>query len=136
MTLKQTFFTLLLIPVSSFADSEGINVEILDKTSRSWDGTHLPAYRAGTPEVSIAKIIIAPGTIVPFHKHPMINVGYLLKGQLTITSEHGDEFRLETGETLVEVVNEWHYGENKGDEPVELIVFYAGIVGDELSIKK
>ncbi|MDY7002072.1 MAG: cupin domain-containing protein, partial [Thermodesulfobacteriota bacterium] len=38
--------------------------------------------------------------------------------------------------SIVEVVNTWHYGKNEGNETAEIIVFYAGIVDEAVTIKK
>ncbi len=65
----------------------------------------------------------------------MINAGVLLKGQLTVVTEAGDTLHLQTGDPIVELVNEWHYGKNEGDEPAEIIVVYAGTEGTPITVK-
>jgi quercetin dioxygenase-like cupin family protein len=109
---------------------------VLAKTSSSWNGRDLPDYPDGKPEVTILRIIIPPGTELPIHKHPVINAGVLWKGQLTVVTEAGERLHLRAGDAIVEVVNTWHYGKNEGDEPAELIVFYAGVQGTPLSVLK
>jgi len=42
---------------------------------------------------------------------------------------------MEAGDPIVEVVNQWHYGQNEGSEPAELIMFYAGIKGEPITVK-
>jgi len=44
--------------------------------------------------------------------------------------------KLKAGDYIVEVVSKWHYGKNEGDVPPEIIVFYAGIKGMPINIKK
>ncbi len=66
----------------------------------------------------------------------MINAGVMLKGQLTEVTEAGKRLHLKAGDSIVEVVNTWHYGKNEGDEPAELIVFYAGVKGTPISVLK
>lgn len=51
-------------------------------------------------------------------------------------AESGKQITLNAGDSIVELVNQWHYGVNQGDEPVKLIMFYAGEVGVPLVIKK
>jgi hypothetical protein len=34
------------------------------------------------------------------------------------------------------VVNAWHYGINEGNDPAEIIVFYAGVQGKLITIKE
>ena len=116
--------------------STSINVETLAKTSNSWNGDILPKYGNNQPEVTILKITIPPHTRLKEHKHPMINAGYLIKGTLRVVDENGKSLILNAGETLVELVNTFHYGENIGNKPAEILVFYAGTVNTPLSIKK
>lgn len=106
----------------------------LIKTSKSWNGTPLTKYLEGKPEITILKIIIPPKTKLELHKHPEINAGVLLKGELTVISETNDTLHLKAGEPIVEIVNTWHFGQNEGNEPVEIIVFYAGIEGSPVTV--
>lgn len=113
-----------------------VQVVQLIKSTTSWNGHPLPAYPTGKPEITILRITIPPGATVPMHKHPVINAGVLLRGQLTVTTEAGDVLHLKANHPIIEVVNTWHYGKNEGKTPAELIMFYAGAVGMPLSIKK
>ncbi len=119
----------LLLLLSSYAwaqDTNAVQVDILTKTSLSWDGRTLPNYADGEPEITILRIIIPPNVQLPLHKHPVINVGVLLKGELTVATKDKKTLHLKAGESIVEVVDKWHYGTNEGTEPAEIIVFYAG----------
>ncbi len=73
---------------------------------------------------------------MPLHKHPVINAGILLKGEPTLVTEGKETLHLKAGDPIVEVVNKWHYGKNEGNEPAEIIVFYAGIKDTPMTIKK
>ena len=70
------------------------------------------------------------------HQHPVINAGVLLQGQLTVVKKDEKILHLKAGDAIVEVVDTWHYGKNEGDEPAVIIVFYAGTVGSEITVKK
>ncbi len=111
-------------------------VEVLAKSSSSWDGATLPNYSEGRPEITILKVVIPPKQQLPLHNHPVINAGVLLKGELTVVTEDNKTLHLKAGDALVEVVSKWHYGKNEGDEPAEIIVFYAGIAGKPITIKE
>lgn len=111
------------------AEENAYEFQMLAKGSHSWDGEALPDYPSGRPEVTIGKIIIAPGATLPFHQHPFINAGVVLSGNLTVITEHEKTLQLQAGDALIEVVHTWHYGQNAGDTPVEIIVFYAGAEG-------
>ena len=111
-------------------------VEVLAKSTTSWDGSNLPHYPNGKPEISILKITIPPGAELPLHKHPVINAGLLLSGELTVMMEDKTTLHMNAGDTIIELVNKWHFGKNEGNVPAEIIVFYAGIQGEPLSIEK
>ena len=117
-------------------DVDHVRVDELAKTSRSWNGVVLPDYQSGRPEITILRITIPPGVELPMHTHPVINAGVLLKGELTVVTEDEKTLHLTAGNSIVEVVNTWHYGINDGTEPAEIIVFYAGISGGPITIKK
>ena len=51
-------------------------------------------------------------------------------------TESGGILHLKPYDPIVEVVDTWHYGRNEGDEPAEIIVFYAGEKGEPVTIKK
>ena len=110
--------------------------EVLAKSSKSWDGSPLPEYPKGTPEVSILKITIEPGAELPMHKHPVINAGVLLSGELTVITEGHKVKHLKAGDGLIELVNQWHYGKNEGSVPAEIVVVYASTVGAPLAVSK
>jgi len=117
-------------------DEQGIKVDVLAKTTSSWDGNMLPNYPLENPEITILKFTIFPGTQLPLHYHPVINAGVLISGELTVITEDNEILYLKAGETIVEVVDKWHYGKNEGDLPAEIIVFYAGTPEIPITIKK
>ena len=117
-------------------DPNNVTTEILAKTNHSWDGSELTAYPGGSPQVTILRITIPPGAQLPMHLHPVINAGVLLKGQLTVMTTQNKTLHLEAGNSIVEVVDRWHYGKNEGEIPAEIIVFYAGVKGQSVTIKK
>jgi quercetin dioxygenase-like cupin family protein len=130
------FFALLLSSNVLAADVNTVQVDVLANTSLSWDGSHLPGYPKGTPDVTILRIKIPAGVQLPLHKHPVINAGVLLKGELTVVTEDDRTLHLKAGESIVEVVNKWHYGKNEGNETAEIIVFYAGALDTPITIEK
>ena len=76
-------------------DVKPVEVEVLAKTGSSWDGRELPDYPNGKPEVTILRIIIQPGVELPLHKHPVINAGVLLRGELTVVTEDNENITYE-----------------------------------------
>mgnify|MGYP000538834453 CR=1 FL=1 len=136
---KSFFFFWMTLLLSSFVfaqDAKKVQVDVIIKTTQSWNGNTLPNYKEGKPEITILKVIIPPKTKLPVHKHPIINAGVLTKGQLTVVTKDNKVLHMKEGDPIVEVVDTWHYGENEGDIPAEIIVFYAGIVGTPITVKK
>ena len=59
-----------------------------------------------------------------------------MNGELTVVTEDKRTLHLKAGESIVEVVNKWHYGKNDGNETAEVIVFYAGVLDTPISVEK
>ena len=126
-----------LLSSSAWAlNADTVTVDVLAKTTSSWNGDTLPAYSKGQPEVTILRIVIPPKMKLPLHQHPIINAGVLLKGELTVITKDKKTLHLKAGDPIVEVVDTWHYGINEGSEPAEIIVFYSGIQGEPVTIKE
>ncbi len=138
--MKKIFYgiaLILLLVDSGFAkDVKNVKVDVLAKTGLSWNGEALPFYPSGKPEITILKIEIPPGTKLPRHEHPVINAGVLLKGELTVITDGKKTLHLKAGDSIVEVVNTWHYGINEGSLPAEIIVFYAGVDSAPITVKE
>ena len=128
--------TLLLLSNVWAENVNDVVVDVLSTTSSSWDGKALPDYPTGKPEITILRIKIPAGVKLPMHKHPVINAGVLLIGELTVVTDDNKTLYLKAGDSIVEVVNKWHYGKNEGNKPAEIIVLYAGILGNPITIKK
>lgn len=131
-----TYQTSLLSSHVRAQDVDTVKAIVLAKTSSSWDGETLPDYAKGKPEVTIIRITIPPMIQLPLHEHPVINAGILIKGALTVVTEDKKTLYLKVGDPIVDVVNKWHYGKNEGNEPAEIIVFYAGIEGTPTTVEE
>ena len=123
-----------LVPTGLCAREPQIKVEPVLQTTQSWDRTPYPSYPSGQPQVTVLRITIPPHTALHWHRHPIISVGYVLSGHLTLEKrETGERTMLQAGQAVAETVQTTHRGFTT-DEPVELIVFYAGQVGLPLTI--
>ena len=132
-----------LVPVLVFAgcahrgdvarSGEIQNIELVSGT-KSWDGTKLPPYPRGQPEVTVRRFVIPPGASLPMHKHPVINAGVLIRGNLEVVKKGGPTKTLKAGDALIEMVDLWHYGRNPGRVPAEIVVVYAGTPGVPTSV--
>ena len=116
------------------AESLGVKIERLTNSTRQWNGTLLPNYPQGQPEIKILRIKIPAGVTLPWHYHPVINAAVILDGTLELYLKNGSKKRYEKGDTLIEVVNTLHAGKAIGNKDVHLIVFYAGEKGQQTTI--
>ena len=107
--------------------------EILQKSQTSWNKAPLPQMNLTHPEVTVVRIQIPKGEKLPLHKHPILNVGYLTKGELTVHTENNEVLVLKAGDPIIEVINTWHYGESTGKEDAEIVVVYVGNQGDMIT---
>lgn len=112
-----------------------VQIVRLAESSASWDGAPLPAYPAQRPCVTVLRGVVPPSARLAPHLHRIINAGVVLRGELTVVSENGRERTFHAGEGFVETVGTLHYGENRGGEEAEIIMFYAGAEGLPLSEK-
>ncbi|MFI1745558.1 cupin domain-containing protein [Thalassobellus sediminis] len=129
-------FCLLLIFSCKSTQITKTEVAKLAESSKSWDGNNLPNYPTDAPKITILKYTIPPKTKLKIHKHLIINAGVLIKGELTVVDEFNNTLLLKEGDALIELVNTFHYGENKSNEPAEIIVFYAGDAETPLTVIK
>ena len=138
-----TIVLLLTIPLGSQlskahdghgAESLGVQIEKLADSTRQWDGTLLPNYPQGQPEIKVLRIKIPAGVTLPWHYHPVINAAVIFDGTLELYLKNGSKKRYEKGDTLIEVVNTLHAGKAIGNKDVHLIVFYAGEKGQQTTI--
>jgi quercetin dioxygenase-like cupin family protein len=75
------------------------------------------------PTALASIVVFQPGDKTVVHKHLYPHYGYMLEGVLTITNtETGKSFELKQGEFLVEMLDTYHTGENRGSVPVRLLV--------------
>lgn len=105
------------------------------RAETSWDGKPI-VYPEGRAEITGMVVEIAPGGETGWHLHPVPSFGMLLEGELEVRLRTGESRRIRAGEALAEVTNTLHNGRNVGAVPVRIVVFYAGAVGQKLSVKE
>lgn len=111
-----------------------IKVETLLNADSSWDGVPYLAYPQGRPQITVVRLTIPPHTVLPWHTHPMPNAAYVVSGSIVVEKQaDGSRRELRTGQVLAEMVDTPHRGVT-GDEPVVLMVFYAGVPDMPLSV--
>jgi len=116
-------------------ETEGVERTELFRTSQSWDGTELPDYLLGRPELVATKYVFPAGCKLGWHNHEVMNFGVLTQGELTIVAQDGTEKVVHEGEAVVEMVGTVHHGENRGAKPAILYMFYLSQKDMPLSIQ-
>lgn len=112
-----------------------LTVTTILRAETSWDGKPI-VYPEGRAEITGMVVEIAPGGETGWHLHPVPSFGMLLEGELEVRLKTGESRRIRAGEALAEVTNTLHNGRNVGAVPVRIVVFYAGAVGQKLSVKE
>lgn len=115
-------------------DALAANSETVIQTKTHWNQQPIAPIHIDRPKITMLRITIPAGEKLAMHKHPILNIGYLTKGELTVRSDKGEELILKPGDPIVELVDTWHYGESTGTEDAEIVVTYVGDSDDELSI--
>ena len=118
------------------AENLGVKIEELANSTRQWDGSILPNYPTGQPQIKVLRIKIPAGVTLPWHYHPVINAAVILDGILELKLKNGMRQQYERGDALIEVVNTLHSGKALGPNDVHLIVFYAGEKGEPTTLLK
>jgi quercetin dioxygenase-like cupin family protein len=111
-----------------------VSTELI-RTDKSWDGVELPDYLQGRPELVAVKYVFPAGQKLGWDHHPVMNYGVLVQGELTIIGQDGKEKVVHEGEAVVEMVNTIHHGENRGNKPVILYMFYLSQKGQQLAVQ-
>tara|TARA_Y100001968_G_scaffold28189_1_gene21874 strand:- start:1003 stop:1452 length:450 start_codon:yes stop_codon:yes gene_type:complete len=109
-------------------------VETLLSASESWNGD-LYSYPEGQAQMTLLKITAPVGFRTPVHTHPQPGVAYIVKGKLecVVTADNtrvfaaGDSFATTFGDTP-------HYCESVGNESAIVIVAYAGVEEEPVTI--
>jgi quercetin dioxygenase-like cupin family protein len=138
--LKFLFVPLSLIsvlaPTLVRAREPQTEVQQVLQTTQAWDGAAYQGYPKGQPQVTVLRIKIPPHTALHWHYHPVISAGYVISGELTVEKQGTNEhITIRAGQALCETVGTIHRGFTT-DQPVELIVFYAGEAGTPITVDK
>lgn len=120
----------VLAAASAHAQKTGsAHVDVLAKSTSSWNGNPYTAYPSGQPELSVLKFTIPPNTALPWHTHPFPNAGYIISGQLTIEDKAtGQKKTFTAGQAFTESVNDAHRGIS-GSVPTVMVITYSGSPG-------
>jgi len=113
----------LIAMIASFM-AGSLHAETLLDTTTTWEGAEI-IYPKGQPHVTSVKVKIDAGKATAFHCHPVLTLGYVLKGRLEVETKEGKKKILGEGESVAEVFRTVHRGVAL-DGDVEILVFYVG----------
>jgi quercetin dioxygenase-like cupin family protein len=114
----------LILAASTLQAAEGTAVVATSVLSASVTASGQPiALPQGNVQVVVSTLEIAPGALLPEHKHPFQRYAYVLAGTLRVSnSETGKGEVYKPGDFIVEALGQWHQGGTFGTEPVKLLV--------------
>jgi quercetin dioxygenase-like cupin family protein len=145
---KQLFLSLVLastttgLAMAKSSVTEPVVIKEVLSATKAWDGSNLPGFNTGTPELKVLTYKIASGAKTSVHIHTINGAGYMLAGELTMyaTEDSKGSFadaskvkkvQLKAGDAWTEAVNVWHYGENNGQDDVTFVLVFAGDKGTQ-----
>ena len=74
-------------------------------------------------QVIVSTYDIAPGAVLPVHKHPFPRYAFVQAGNLRVTNnDTGKSEDFKPGDFIIEAVGQWHFGTNTGKDAVKLLV--------------
>ena len=129
-------YLFLTVGVLLSSEAYAANSETVIQTDSHWNKQAIKPIHIDHPQITMLRITIPAGEKLAMHKHTILNIGYLTKGELTVRSEDGGVLVLHPGDPIVELVDIWHYGESTGSEDAEIVVTYVGDKENPLSIAK
>jgi quercetin dioxygenase-like cupin family protein len=113
------FAILLATPAMA---AEPVTVETLFRGAATSAGQPI-TLPAGPVQVTVSEYEIAPGAVLPVHRHPFERYGYMQAGTLRVTNrDSGVATIYRAGDVIVEMINIWHSAENIGSDPVRILV--------------
>jgi quercetin dioxygenase-like cupin family protein len=111
---------LVVVPAAAQTPSVTVTTLFRGTTTASGQTITLPS---GPVEIIVSEYLIAPGAVLPVHRHPYQRYAYVEAGILRVTdAETGAAKIYRTGDVIVEMVDTWHSGENIGADIVRLKV--------------
>ena len=103
------------------AEAPKVTIKPVARTDKTVLGQ--PIVVPPNAELRAFTVEFEPGARLRIHKHPYPHYVYVEKGTLTVMNvETGQNLDFKPGSFFAEMTNTWHYGINKTNEPVKLLV--------------
>ena len=113
--------TVVMLLASAASAQDGLKE--IDKPASKLDQILAHQLDEGGQEVRVVRATIDPRTTAAWHTHPTPVYLYIMDGELTMEVEGKEARTVSAGEALAEPLNAKMRVINKGDEPVEVVVF-------------
>lgn len=123
-------------PVPSTGYAGGAAAKLLKQTMTTANGQKIVYPSTDKAEVTAMLVSIAPGGETGWHKHSIPVYAYMLTGEIEVELEDGSTTVYKAGDVIIEVLNTFHNGRNKGASPLSLIAFYVGVRDQPNVIRK
>jgi quercetin dioxygenase-like cupin family protein len=128
-------FSICVFVVSLHAQySSDVTIVPILKTDTTSIGQKIVYPSFANDEVTMVKVIIAPGKCTGWHLHHIPVFAYVEQGTLTVEMKDRT-VQFAPGSSFAEVMDTPHNGRNLTDKEVVLIAFYMGEKGKPLSVK-
>jgi len=124
----------LLFPNSSIAAERKLETTVLARSTQDWRGSTRERYAEGQPEVTVARVTIPTDMALSLHEHPFITAVVVLQGVIKVRAESGETHIARAGDAVVELVNQPHGGANIGGEDAVILVVYAGVECEPVTV--
>lgn len=73
--------------------------------------------------VAVSTYEIAPQASLPVHKHPFARYAWVQSGTLQVTNAETNESNVyKPGDFVIEMIDQWHFAKNIGEDVVKLLV--------------
>lgn len=110
------------VPMAAAAPPGPPTPTVVARTGETMSGQPI-RIPAKPREVVVSRVTLAPGGIIPAHKHAWSRYAYVESGRIRVTNLDTKAVReLGAGDVLVEPLDQWHEGRALGGEPVRLVV--------------
>jgi quercetin dioxygenase-like cupin family protein len=132
MRIRLLAFALLIAAPAAADETESAQYQSLLTPLLSGNTTIIGqqiTYPEGTPKVTAAVVVVAPGKETGWHIHTVPLFAYMLEGELTVDYGSKGVKVYKAGEPLLEAENWPHNGINKTDKPVRILAVYMGAEG-------
>jgi quercetin dioxygenase-like cupin family protein len=100
-------------------------LEVLLSTSQTTIGQEI-AYPPGKPKITAAIVTMEPGANTGRHRHEAPLFAMILEGEVSLDYGNGVTRSFKRGDTFLEAFQTSHEGTNTGDQPVRILVVFAG----------